>query len=196
MATIGQPLTDPEAGWARYDDAHRAILWDSGWYTGSNAALHGGAHKYFSNLPGKKVRFGFTGTKLRLISSTNTTYCNDITVSIDGGSPETCSQYSGSLVLKVLFYEKVGLSEGFHTVTITSGSSNINTTLDAVDIDSTGKLLTWWGGKAVTNVNDLEIGDIIPCEYVAATSGAVGKFDNLGTATKVDIPFEGSATRN
>lgn len=45
------------------------------------------------------------------------------------------------------------------------------------------------------NLEEMQIGDLIPCEYVA-NSGVVGTFANLGTATKDLIPVTGSATPN
>ena len=46
-----------------------------------------------------------------------------------------------------------------------------------------------------TNLEDMEIGDVISCEYTAA-SGTVGTFANLGNATKDVIPPASIATPN
>lgn len=44
------------------------------------------------------------------------------------------------------------------------------------------------------NLEEMEIGDTIPCEYTAPTSGQVGTFQNLGAATKDLNSPESSAT--
>ena len=43
-----------------------------------------------------------------------------------------------------------------------------------------------------TTIEDMEIGDCIPCRYKAPVSGAVGEFSELGTCTASEIPKEGN----
>ena len=43
-----------------------------------------------------------------------------------------------------------------------------------------------------TTIEDMEIGDCIPCRYKAPVSGAVGEFSELGTCTAPEIPKEGN----
>jgi hypothetical protein len=50
-------------------------------------------------------------------------------------------------------------------------------------------------GTLKTRVQDMEIGDYIVCNYLAA-SGAAGTFSNLGGAAGTEIPVAGSATPN
>lgn len=50
-------------------------------------------------------------------------------------------------------------------------------------------------GQLRTSLTDMQIGDYIPCTYVAS-SGAVGTFSNLGVNSGTEIPLAGSATPN
>lgn len=46
------------------------------------------------------------------------------------------------------------------------------------------------------NINDMIIGDCIPCRYTATTSGVAGYFSELGTCIANEIPIGGTATPN
>jgi hypothetical protein len=48
-------------------------------------------------------------------------------------------------------------------------------------------------GSIKTNISDMQIGDVIPCRYIAS-SGAVGTFSELGTCVATEIPVASSAT--
>lgn len=48
-------------------------------------------------------------------------------------------------------------------------------------------------GQLKTNILDMQIGDYIPCKYVAS-SGAIGVFSELGTSTGTEIPVASTAT--
>jgi len=50
-------------------------------------------------------------------------------------------------------------------------------------------------GQLRTRIEDMQIGDYIVCNY-QASSGAAGKFSNLGGTAGTEIPVEGSATPN
>jgi hypothetical protein len=48
--------------------------------------------------------------------------------------------------------------------------------------------------EVVTSLENMEIGQCIPCRYTAPTNGNAGSFSELGTCTAAEIPVTGSAT--
>ncbi|CAH2712909.1 hypothetical protein BACCIP111895_00042 [Neobacillus rhizosphaerae] len=143
-ATIGQKLSEPEAGWKRYDDSnplitYRGIGWvhstgQSGYYNGTRS--YGNLNKY------NRAFLNFKGTKIRLILDLMPVASSDCSISIDGGPEEPFSSYSETNKPMTLAYEKTDLPDTEHTVVITGGTTNnYNIMLDAIDIDETGELL-------------------------------------------------------
>jgi len=51
-------------------------------------------------------------------------------------------------------------------------------------------------GAPKTSLEEMKIGDYIPCKYTAPTSGQAGYFSELGTCTASEISLSGSATPN
>lgn len=145
MATIGQPLTEPEAGWTRIDNTDNRINYiGSGWnrdINGDTTAFYHGDCAY-TNIPSDSLTFKFYGTKLRIITQPYVSRSNKLVISIDNLS-ETYSIYDSSAVTaQRLNYEKTGLDLSIHTVTVTNQSTNNGTFVwDALDIDNTGYLL-------------------------------------------------------
>jgi hypothetical protein len=200
MATIGQPLTTPEAGWKRYDDSSPAIVYSGTWYIYTAATGHY-LSTYRATVPtgvstgvsGGSVTFSFEGTKLRWVAfSASSTLSADVTVTIDGIDThvDTNMSSAGGGTGQVLIYEKTGLSQGKHTVKITNNTIN-GLFMDAIDIDSTGRLLH---PDEVTDLNDLSMGKRIRANYKSITSGSMGTFSGLGKEIKDFIPVASSAT--
>jgi hypothetical protein len=50
------------------------------------------------------------------------------------------------------------------------------------------------GLNQVSSLDNMTIGDCIPCRYTATSSGSVGYFSELGTCTITEIPTTGTAT--
>lgn len=175
MATIGQPLMNPEAGWKRYDD----IELEGNFLRGStNASSYYNSTYIYSNSSNNNCYFDFIGTKIRVIASTASTNSNSVSITIDGVT-ETFSQNSSSTRYQILTYEKNNLNYGRHLVNIiTNDSSNVN--IDAIDIDYGGRLLR---RKEVVNLFDADVGNVIRANY-KAVSGNVGGF------TKINKGFE------
>jgi F5/8 type C domain len=193
MATVGQALTAPEAGWKRYDDTHPGIKYVGTWSKLSNASAYSGSitdGPTYANS--NKILFNFKGTKLRFITFGQTNRNSAVNIKIDGVT-EVFSERASVAIWQMLAYEKAGLSDSIHTVEIWSDvfSSNDILTLDAIDIDSTGRLLH---PDEVTDPKDLAIGRRIRCNYKAPTSGQVGTFTGLGQETADFIPPASSAT--
>lgn len=136
MATIGQALTAPEAGWARYDDTNAAITYTGTTSKETNVGNYNASSQYFTTITGTAIQFNFRGTKIRIIAPLSQ-WNSNVTIDIDGVK-ETYSQ-QGTLTYQVLLYEKTGLTNTPHTVKITAGTATYaNWGLDAVDIDATG----------------------------------------------------------
>ena len=198
MATIGSQLTAPESGWKRYDDTHPAIKYEgAGWSTSTNTGHYQGKCLYTNSITGK-IRFKFTGKNLRIIvpfdTDVNRATC---TISIDG-IKEQYSLISSAWMGQILAYEKTNLTDKEHIVEISSDVDNIVFPLDAIDIDSTGRL---FHPDEVLTPDELEVGKRIRAHYTASTANTVGTFSNLGEETYVDgindfIPPASSATPN
>lgn len=192
MATVGQPLTSPEAGWRRYDDTHPAIK-----YTGASTSTYGTPYQgsyTVLNQNGAKAEFKFQGTKIRIISLMYNGWSTNIGIKINGVT-ETFSENSPTTVNQALVYEKNNLPNTIHTVEIYridpyTGNQQIG--IDAIDIDDTGRLLH---PDEVTDIADLDVGKRIRCHY-QASSGQVGVFSGLGQETSDFISPASSATPN
>ena len=195
MATVGQPLTAPEAGWRRYDDNNGNISYSTGWEVWSDSYRYGGSC-HFTTQANASVNFKFYGTKLRLISGHGNDHPNTnvIQVKIDGAVVGSFSQYHTSdIVGFLLSFELLGLEQKVHEVEIISTSFKGN--IDAIDIDENG-YLCHSVLNTVGSLDNMQVGDCIPCKYTAPTSGQVGYFSELGTCTDSEISLSGSATPN
>jgi hypothetical protein len=191
MATIGQQLTAPETGWKRYDDRSPQFKYLGTWSEISNASATGGYYKDTIDQSAE-ISFKFIGTKIRLIGVGFSSGSTNIKIDIDGVI-ETFSCYSAIQINSMLLYEKTGLSNTEHVVKIYTDTSNNKLRFDAIDIDSTGRLLH---PDEVLDPKDLNIGKRIRCHYQAFTSGQVGVFSGLGQETSDFIPPASSATPN
>ena len=183
---VGTQLLQPDEGWKRYDDTHPAIKYGSGWTTGNSGGAYGGSRKSTATV-GDKASFKFTGTKVRILSFVHTSFSNAVRITIDGDS-ELISQ-NGAAKETVLVYEKSGLSAGIHTVVIESTTVAL-TGLDAIDVDSTERLLH---PDEVLEVSDLVVGKRIRCHY-QASANKVGVFSGYGLETSEFIPPTSTAT--
>jgi hypothetical protein len=194
MATVGQQLTAPEPGWKRYDDTDSAFVYGGPtgavWTRQTLAGLYNSTQTY-AGTSGGTIRFDFIGTKLRIIQARYSDEDPNMQVDIDG----TIYNYSAQGTpnqLQTLTFEKTGLSNSRHTVTISKSVNAVYFRFDALDIDSTGRLLH---PSEVTDPTDLVVGKRIRANYVA-TSGAVGNFSGLGKETANFIPATTPAAPN
>lgn len=151
-------LTAPEAGWKRYDDSNGTFVYlGENWiYQTATANLYNSTHHYSSQSKGgNEVRFKFYGTKMRLISSTGSTFANDISVIIDGVSQQFSAKAGTTTAERQqLTYEKTNLPLGIHEVKLISGTNgDWRLDIDAVDIDETGYLIASVGSQLNTPEN-------------------------------------------
>ena len=125
MGVLGQSLPTPDAGWQRIDDTNTNISYTGVWNTGAYTNSFGGTSKYASGI-GSTAKFNFTGTGFRLFASTDFNRVgNTLQITIDGAS-ENFSEYSASRIEWCLVYEKTGLANTEHCVTIGSPVTNCN----------------------------------------------------------------------
>jgi|GEM_PF-2026225 len=194
MATVGQQLLAPEAGWKRYDDRDSRLLYRGVFSTASDTGMYLNTQHYSTNI-GDSIMLKFYGTKIRLINTihSNRGVGSIISIKIDNGADETFSGYKVSgYQFQTIVYEKLNLTPGIHTITITNVSS-VYLDCDAIDIDDTGYLVHPTLNQ-VNNINTMVVGDVIPCRYTATTSGTAGYFSELGTCITNEIPITGTAT--
>ncbi|MDX8361632.1 hypothetical protein [Cytobacillus sp. IB215316] len=136
-----------EDGWKRYDDQNQNIQSDGLMrvtdtiYKFNNTATKSGPKNGFD----KKIKFNFTGTKIRLIESFQAFYAINSTIKIDD-QIYNFPQYdiSDPKRYNPVFFEKLGLENKEHTVEITvSDRDDYFFVLDAIDIDADGELLPY-----------------------------------------------------
>ncbi|WP_312353710.1 Ig-like domain-containing protein [Aminipila sp.] len=144
-ATVGNQLSRPETGWARFEDNNVNIIYKGNWETNVYHS-YSGQNAHLTNENKAQVAFKFRGTKFRIISQTTNAYSNNIQVNIDGNIDASFSEYNASITgeggCSTLVYEKTGLQNVEHIITLTN-LSNKYFQLDAVDIDENGKLLLY-----------------------------------------------------
>jgi hypothetical protein len=185
-------LTAPEAGWKRIDDGAGGFKRNGTWVYDPLTGAYQGAVRYTTDV-NAKINFIFYGTKLRLLVNTYTNKPNNMPITIDDVTETYGMNNAGGQ--QVMVYEKSSLPLGYHAVSIQSpsnlGSQNWN--IDAVDIDSTGRL---YHPNEVTDMADIAVGKLIRCHYSSPASGTIGSFNNLGKETSDIIPVASSALPN
>ncbi|WP_090739495.1 discoidin domain-containing protein [Paenibacillus sp. Mc5Re-14] len=196
MATIGQQLTTPEAGWKRYDERSPSIVFDGTpmrqAYSSSGTYSSTLSYPDYASNPNNGVRFKFTGKKLIVgVLYWNTGEHSGFNIEVDGinyGNFQTGMKSSnmGSTV----GFVKTDFPDGEHTVTLkvvdksVFGVSASSFALDFIDIDSNGRL---FHPDEVTDLADISVGKRIRCHYTSST-GMMGSFSNLGEETSDFIP--------
>jgi hypothetical protein len=138
-ATVGQALTQPEDGWKRIDDRDSNIIYNGTWKEGGPFSSYYGGYVCTSGLGGN-LQFNFKGTKLRLITYRAPARPSNISIKIDGQEEFYSDFISSGEIIQCLSYEKTGLENKLHKVEISCQTANW--TLDAIDIDKDGYLVT------------------------------------------------------
>ncbi|NFH74559.1 Ig domain-containing protein, partial [Clostridium botulinum] len=133
-ATVGEELLQPEDGWTRYSYDSKEITYDGiGWFYDYKWAYN---YQQTYQTPGAKIKFNFTGTKLRILSSYWNTFTNDADIIIDGKYTEKYVVYDNGKqnVAPRLVYEKLGLSNDEHSVEIINNTKEY-LTINSIDIE-------------------------------------------------------------
>ena len=122
----------------RIEQNNSKIKYSGSWLNYSNSACSNGNEAY-SYTASSFVAITFTGTGIRWISDSNAS-SGIAKVSIDGGAPITIDNYSNSSTFQKVAFEKLGLSQGTHTLKIeVTGTKNpsakaANVVVDAFEI--------------------------------------------------------------
>lgn len=145
MASIGSSLPNAEATWKRYNNDNSNFSYDSSWVFGvrNNGSYVGNAH--YSSTIGSKFKFNFTNTKIRIFCETWSSFSNSASILIDGieiATFTTAVGYGTSNGYNILVYEKTGLQNIEHFVTIIQ-NSNKTMFFEEIDIDENGILLPY-----------------------------------------------------
>ncbi len=161
-AKIGDQLNLPEIGWKRYDDSNSRILYNGNkWIHGTGSSYEYTGTIAATQYYGDTINFKFYGTKLRIVGEKFRNSDTETVISIDGVQAKYGEANTGAVQPINLVYEKLNLSLGVHDVTITKGTNqNSYIRLDAIDIDSDGKLLPY--NESITldkSTMNLSIGD-------------------------------------
>ncbi|AXR16950.1 MULTISPECIES: hypothetical protein [unclassified Bacillus (in: firmicutes)] len=206
--SIGDISTYPNYGWKRYDDNSTYIQYDANW---SKNVAYNGAYGGKSTCAKKgknaSMVFRFKGTKLRLIvgCATNQYYSDRIRVKIDDLPEEYFDAIAPQDTNQVLKYEKLGLEDIEHDVTVTvitnqPGALEYDFRMDAIDIDDTGSLVSRPGVGTALNEPEKgwkRIDDTDPLiRYIGNWKTAIGNEDHYNKTThynldkKLDTSFE------
>lgn len=140
MATVGDQLTAPEAGWQRFNDTDSRIVYNGKFSTMTDISGHWNS----DNTGGQgSVNLKFKGTKIRLIDHRHPNRCSTLIAKIDGVSYDF-SEYGTDQQLQTIVFEKLGLEDKFHTVQFSPrANSSGEFVIDAIDIDENGELLPY-----------------------------------------------------
>lgn len=157
-AKIGDKLKLPEKGWKRYDDADDRIK------SAAEILHHENNVWYYNNtysfcretLTAKdtRIKFNFKGTKLRIITGlVRSTSSSKITILIDNEQYEFSQNSFGESDDSILCFEKLNLPNKKHCVEIYNDVSGTCYGMDAIDIDSTGELLSDVGTNLIATAD-------------------------------------------
>ncbi|UHA74834.1 fibronectin type III domain-containing protein [Paenibacillus sp. 481] len=187
--TIGERLTAPESGWKRYDDRADGIKYlGSGWTNGIKDNRFYDKTNIYSHQKDASIQFDFTGTDIRIIATRYLNHSKNIGITIDGVT-ESYSAYKNVSMSEgqILVYEKRGLPNTKHTVTIQAVDSGV-ISLDAIDMNETGELidykaedLTAQAGDKAVKLNWTPVADA--AQYVIKYGTAKGNYTESTTVT-------------
>jgi hypothetical protein len=133
MATVGQQLTAPETGWERYKHTDSNFS-----YTDGTWNVDTSEYDYHWSDTGK-IKFNFTGTKLRILIGGYYTHSSSVNVYIDGIKLSNFSEATSARLSCVLACDIQNLTNEEHYIVIqNTGTTGFN--FHAIDIDETGEL--------------------------------------------------------
>ncbi|WP_431030127.1 hypothetical protein [Lysinibacillus sp. LZ02] len=181
-ASIGEKLLQPEEGWQRYDDRNEFIKTN---FISADAASRHGFYENTGHHTAKKndyYSFNFIGSKLRIIAFVAKDHSNDVKITIDG----EVYQYSERIGSgnQVIVFEKLDLSKGLHQVKIESTQDGVYTSIDAIDIDLDGNLVSTEITTPVLEGNVTDEGNLLTWNSVENATGY-----NVKRATTAGGPY-------
>jgi len=139
MATVGDILIAPEAGWRRYEDSNSQFSYSGSWTAETGITGNSDGSLHYTNVLGNNCSFNFYGSKIRIIGTYADNYSTLVDVVIDG-TTYNYNQYATSVSRSVLVFEKQDLSLGNHSISVINRESGKHISLDAIEIDENGEL--------------------------------------------------------
>ena len=106
----------------RFEQTAAGIVYSTGW-SNSAAAERSGGSAQLTSAAGRTATVVFDGTAVRWVGSVGPNR-GQATVSIDGGPPVLVDLYRPGLAYQQVLFQRAGLSNGVHTMTITTLSTN------------------------------------------------------------------------
>lgn len=186
MATLGQQLAQPEAGWKRYSLK-----------MGNQIKFPKNIH-YTDNNNGNfknelMIVFKFSGSKIRVLAHSGSDRASDSRIVIDGISEFMPLMKSSGYINLRLIYEK-NLDHGEHTVEIYSGTNGgySNLLLNAIDLEQDSRMLH---PDEVVHRRQIEVGKRLRCHY-SSSNNVLGTFSGLGKETAAFLPVNSSEDPN
>lgn len=188
MATIGQPLTAPEAGWRRYDERDSRIKYTGDWSFRTDVTADYKSTRTYSSTNDNEMQINFYGSKVRLLgpSSPGRPQNGSAEVYLDNTFVGMVHQYADPGNLTVLNFEYVNLSKDVHVIKVITKNlirDELWCTLDAIDIDSDGYLVHPISVNLTANAGDSQVTLIWE-----SVTGATGY--NVKRATTTAGPYE------
>lgn len=199
MNRVGDILPQPEAGWRRYDDNYKDIIYSEKYNKMRILTCYGGECSYVDNIPYDEtsIKFAFVGTKIRIICVNYIDRSDIVDIDIDGVVEQFSTKENIQNTSKV-DYEKLNLENKIHNVKISvnQNSQCVHLLFDCVDIDEDGYILSPIEGRLTqrTSIEDMEIGDIISCRYTSSAAGKIGYFSELGNCNCEEIQRDVSSS--
>jgi hypothetical protein len=119
--SIGSVLVQPEQGWTRYNHDSSEIT-----YLGGKWTLDPSSKSYNSTIGNKDtgIKFNFTGSKIRYISTTWSSGSSNTDVIIDGQVVGKINFAGPEVYQKKMMFEKTDLSPGEHSFELKNNGTN------------------------------------------------------------------------
>lgn len=193
-ATIGQVLPNTEdSTWKRAEDDNEHINYEETNLQYYISELYSGKNVHYNwGVATGNIKFGFKGTKIRIILSNSdiSTY-GQHSITIDG---KTENLYLlGKNQKQIFAYEKTGLSDGIHNVTITFDNKGAFG-LDAVDINSDGYLVDFSNPLAPTSLSATAGNSKIKLSWIETTTIGSSIYYNVKRSETEGGPYSIIAT--
>lgn len=137
-------ISFPDVGFQEIDlglDRSFTAFFDGGvsiWNKAANTSCFGGSYTY-SDVSGAEIKFGFTGTSIRIMGFVYTAGGQDATIEIDGVTKKIYGSYFPTTLYYVCLFEIDGLDDTAHDIVITSNSAT-RLLVDSVHIQNTANL--------------------------------------------------------
>ncbi|AWI06563.1 Ig-like domain-containing protein [Clostridium drakei] len=185
-ATVGQSLVQPEAGWKRVQESDLNITYTGKWILDNNSNIYSdgtpaysdGKGKYCTSDANTSIKFNIISNKIRIVGLLRQSgYSSNTIIKIDGIEEKYTEITSSPYINAAILYERTNIDYKEHFVEI-RGELGKYTTLDAIDIDSSG-IIKPYSENITTNVSNISLDK-------STDNLQVGQTDQLTATIKPD----------